>query len=163
MTVRDVLAREAGAMSADDLSYRLFVTGENCAIAGLLIHRHMRASGDGALVTSLWIELGFATEILLKCHLATAGLNEKEIRSYGHDLEKAFDRALQTGLMLEKMQDLADLVRLLNPSHKGCHFRYMPAGPLQGVAEVDRVLEVLKELAQTLWSKVTIPDDQAAQ
>jgi hypothetical protein len=36
----------------------------------------MQAEDDIMLAPSLWIELGFATELLLKCHLATAGLNE---------------------------------------------------------------------------------------
>jgi len=111
------------------------------------------------LAPSLWIELGFATELLLKCHLATAGLNESQVKKYGHDLKRAFDKAVQTGLVLELVEDLRDLVMLLWNSHKDCSFRYMPDGkPFQSSKEVDRVLEVIGELERTLRPKITVPE-----
>jgi hypothetical protein len=50
---------------SSDLSFRLFVTGTSCARAGKLIHESMQAEDDVMLAPSLWIELGFATELLL--------------------------------------------------------------------------------------------------
>lgn len=92
-----------------------------------------------------------AIELGLKAWLSQKGENERQLRSYGHDLQAAMKSAVSQGLPLSA--DTVYAIDLLSPVHRELLPRYpMRTGqPIPTIEQFDaNVLELLEALCEAL-------------
>jgi hypothetical protein len=81
---------------------------------------------DTALAPAFYLLIGFAIELLLKAICLRAGVTQKEIRSFSHDLHKAYMGACKFGKVPGYMTPFGRLVLELDQHHRDYSFRYTP-------------------------------------
>jgi hypothetical protein len=81
---------------------------------------------DPALAPAFYLLIGFTLELLLKAVCMSGGASQAQLKSLGHDLHKAYTRAMQTGKVPHFMTPLGRLVLVLREQHRTHVFRYTP-------------------------------------
>jgi hypothetical protein len=103
---------------------------------------------NGAHSPAIWFLVGFAYELFLKSAIVAAGGSSKEIKSIGHNLAKALEKAEDSGLELSATTRFS--IEVANRAHdgrgeNGFFFRY---GDRTGadVEKPEAMIASLKEL-----------------
>ena len=99
----------------------------NAAAAELLL------SGDDlrdpSLASAFYLLVCFGIELLFKAVALRDGASEQDLRGIGHDLHKAYLRAMRSGNVPHFMTPLGRFVLELREQHKTRVFRYTPDVP----------------------------------
>lgn len=102
---------------------------------------------DGKHVLASYYLLTHSLELLLKAHLASHGLEKKELKKLGHQLSKIFARCKDEGL--PEVCDLDLLVDHLGEMNQNDDFRY-PSGYSLTLPRADEAQRVLRDLVSTI-------------
>lgn len=88
-----------------------------------------------------------AIELALKAYLRGKGASIKDLKRIGHDLFKAYDKAMSIGLknLCELTPELVDAIKLVNPTYSKKEFEYITAG-----AKTLPQIEIIQETAVSL-------------
>ena len=97
---------------------------------------------------TMFSHLGNAIELGLKAYLREMGMTEKEQMALRHDLEKAFEKAVERGYQ-PPHPALEALIKELNPHHKDTSLRYL-VGTSVNLPEVSDAIVVVGWLLQSL-------------
>lgn len=100
---------------------------------------------DTALAPAFYLLTGFALELFLKAVCMRGGASSGELVALGHDLHKAYTRAMKTGMVPQVMTPLGSLVLALNDQHRTHVFRYTPDVPQLIVPPPGHCIDVLNE------------------
>ena len=100
---------------------------------------------DAVLAPAFYLLIGFALELLLKAVCMQGGVSSSEVKTLGHDLHKAYLRAMQAGMLPEFMTPLGNLALALRDQHKKNVFRYTPDVPQVVVPPPEHCIDVLDE------------------
>lgn len=103
---------------------------------------------NGAHSPAIWFLVGFAFELFLKSAIVAAGGSVQEIKSIGHNLLKAMEKAAESGLELSASTRYS--IELANRAHdgrggNGFFFRYGD-GVSADVETPEAMIASLKEL-----------------
>lgn len=96
-----------------------------------------------------------ALELTLKAHLAAHGVSARELLNLRHDVQKAYQRAVGFGLIINN-QHVPPLVCILSDFHKGFVFRYPVInndGDLVIVGTLVKAEDIL-EIVTVIWRRV---------
>ncbi|MBT4518655.1 MAG: hypothetical protein HOC23_01515 [Halieaceae bacterium] len=88
-----------------------------------------------------------AVECGLKSYLYYRGVDEDSLRKLGHDLEAAWQKAMDLGIcqLSSECKELRECIHLINPIYKGTQLDYLYPGPkrLPVIEDVHRLCKNL--------------------
>ena len=103
----------------------LLATAVSYASAGAVSEKQSNAH-----IPALYLLAGFSIELSLKAFILQKANQPAELFAIGHDLEKAWKRALALGMDLSQStispEDFSWLIAASAPHHKAITFRYLP-------------------------------------
>lgn len=90
-------------------------------------------------------------ELALKSFIYLKTEDEKELKSIGHDLEKAWARAQELGIeeIFPESQELRECIAMVNPTYKGKELEYFYP-ELKKLPVIEHVSNACNELSQAL-------------
>jgi len=89
---------------------------------------HNQHNDSGYLAAPIYMLIGFVVELMLKAWLLNAGLNDKQLKDIGHDLQKLYAVACENGFA--SAQPVNQIVDGMAEAHRTHAFRYMKSGDL---------------------------------
>ena len=119
----------------------LFTVGKGYALAMKYIEPAMVA-GDKRVALPYSFLAAFSIELVLKAAILSQTGDEDELRDLGHDIEKAFDRAVQLGYRIPDPM-IGLMVHKLGTYHRELTFRYLPDIEVVELLEPDFLMSTL--------------------
>jgi hypothetical protein len=115
---------------------------------------------NGAHSPAVWFLVGFAFELFLKSAILATGGRAEDMKSIGHDLVKAMEKAEECGL--ELLESTRFSIKVANRAHNirgenGLFFRY-GGGISADVETSEAIIASLKDLLSQTASLVDQPD-----
>ena len=107
--------------------------------------------------TCIQFLLGFAAEGYLKAYLAFDGVNEIQLKAIGHDLVKAYERALARGLPIQDLYQLRFVIETLSLPHRRNFYRYLPNNPDGSEKQFELVRPLLAFESLKLLDRAVFP------
>ncbi len=109
-----------------------------------------KAAYNGAHSPAIWFLVGFAFELFLKSAIVATEDGVSEIKSLGHDLDKALEKAEERGLALNESTRTS--IQIANRTHNtqgknSLYFRY-GGGDSADVETVETIVASLKDLLE---------------
>lgn len=102
----------------------LFTVGKGYALAMKYLEPAMLA-GEQRIAVSYSFLAAFSIELVLKAAILSQTRDETELRTLGHDIERAFDRAVELGYRIPDPM-IGLMVHKLGAYHRELTFRYLP-------------------------------------
>ena len=95
-----------------------------------------------------------AAELFMKSFLALKGVNQKQLRSYGHELADLYDACEKLGLTIAftNQRVLRQLIVMMKSGHTEYQFRY--SGKSFNTATTSRMRRDLSTLASAVGAKI---------
>lgn len=108
-----------------------------------------------AIVFAIYNCLGFAVELYLKAYLAKAGMTDKELELFRHNLKRLLKKAEQEGF-LTQLPATRDIVKFLQPGHVKYRYRYVQdGGNVTVFNDMNHVIKVLRDIHVSMQNELS--------